>query len=78
MLSVAAGWLSFRNKSEKWNESGTRLPPLLDVGHRASNPLGSTACLHTDTLVPHPFDLLDSRLMEGAPMVSPIPGRCHV
>ncbi len=36
------------------------------VGHRASNPLGSTACLHTDTLVPHPFDLLDSRLMEGA------------
>ncbi len=28
---AAAGWLSFRNKSEKWRESGTRLPPLLDV-----------------------------------------------
>ncbi len=28
---AAAGWLSFRNKSEKWNESGTRLPPLLDL-----------------------------------------------
>ncbi len=28
---AAAGWLSFRNKSEKWRESGTRLPPLLDM-----------------------------------------------